>query len=111
VTTSHATETDPIGRPAAPSAGFRPHPDITRVADGWLLRERIEIIPPDHFRREVEGKAMLPQSVLDCVSCGRGVFILSPDTGRPGYQVNVAQLRSAVVAHLHAHHEEALSGI
>lgn len=106
--TSHNVETDATGRPLAPSVPLAPAPDITRMAQGWMIRQQASKIEPDHFRVEVQGKEVTVQDVLECASCGRGLFILSPDLGRPGYQVNIAQIQAAVVSHLHSHHAEAL---
>lgn len=108
MTTSHDMQILPNGRPASPSQPFRPPADIERTALAWLLQERTERIPPDHARVEWEGKPQTEQVILDCASCDLGVFILSPDTTRPGYVVNLAQLSAAVVSHLHSHHEDAL---
>ena len=106
--TSHNTATDAIGRPLAPSLPFAPAPDITRLAQGWMIRQDARKISDDHFRVEVQGQPVTVQDVLTCASCDRGIFILSPDLERPGYQVNVAQIQAAVVSHLHAHHPDAL---
>ena len=108
MTTSHNVVTDPTGRPLAPSVPLAPAPDITRMAQGWMIRQQASKIEPDHFRVEVQGKKVTVQDVLECASCGRGLFILSPDLERIGYQVNIAQIQAAVVSHLHAHHAEAL---
>ena len=108
--TSHASAFDEMGRPLAPSAGFGPHPAITRTAEGWMIRHAARKIPDDHFRVQVQERPVTEQAVLDCADCGRGVFILSPDTERPGYLVNVAQILAAVTSHLHTHHERYLDG-
>jgi hypothetical protein len=108
--TSHDTATDAIGRPLAPSLPFRPAADITHIAEGWMIRLAARTTGEDHFRTEVQGRPATDQAVMDCATCGRGVFILSPDLTRPGYQVNVAQLAAAVVSHLHNHHERYLDG-
>lgn len=106
--TSHNTQFDSMGRPLSPSVPFAPAADITRLAQGWMIRQRNEKTPDDHFRVQVQGKDVSVQDVIDCGSCGRGIFILSPDLDRPGYLVNVAQIQAAVVSHIHTHHPEAL---
>ena len=106
--TSHNVDADVMGRPLAPSVPLAPAPAITRLAQGWMIREAAHKIPDDHFRVAVQEKPATVQDVIECASCGRGIFILSPDLDRPGYQVNVAQLQAAIVSHLHAHHAEAL---
>ena len=106
--TSHNVATDATGRPLSPSVQLAPAPAITRLAQGWMIREMPHPVTDDHFRVEVQGKEPAVQDVIECASCGRGIFILSPDLDRPGYQVNVAQLQAAIVSHLHAHHAEAL---
>lgn len=106
--TSHNVQPDATGRPLSPSVPFAPAADITRLAQGWMIRQRAEKIEDDHFRVQVQGKDVSVQDVIECGSCGHGIFILSPDLGRPGYLVNVAQLQAAVVSHIHTHHPEAL---
>lgn len=106
--TSHNVATDPTGRPLAPSVPLAPAPGITHLAQGWLIRQSASKIAEDHFRVEVQGREVTTQDVIECAKCGRGIFILSPDLGRPGYQVNIAQIQAAVVSHLHAHHAESL---
>ena len=106
--TSHNVVTDATGRPLAPSVPLAPAPEITRLAQGWMIREAAHKIPDDHFRVQVQERPATVQDVIECASCGRGIFILSPDLDRPGYLINTAQVQAAIVAHLHAHHPEAL---
>ena len=106
--TSHNVQIDATGRPLSPSVPFAPAADITRLAQGWMVRQRAEKTPDDHFRVEVQGKEVSVQDVIECGSCYRGIFILSPDLARVGYLFNVAQLQAAVISHIHAHHPEAL---